>query len=136
MFDKIVDVICIWPDIYCKKKTVPVLAPWILWLLARVCFIYDIYFATKNLFPLYGMHTNNFSFRRVIILWKTSLVDFQNSVLFYFSFDKSIIENSTRSFFKCLLYKSLVFTTSYSGKILFSFSINISIQRQVKNARD
>ena len=136
MFDKIVDIICTWLDIYCKKKTVLGLAPWVLWLLARVCFIYDIYFATKNLFSLYGMHTNNFSFRRVIILWKTSFENFFKIVFYFTLVLIKALSKSLHVFLKFLLNKSLVFTTSYSRKFLFSFSINISIQRQVKNARD
>ena len=135
MFDKTVDIISTWLDIYGKKKTVPVLAPWLLWLLARVCFIYDIYFATKNLFSLYGMHTNNFSFRRMIILWKTSFENFFKIVFYFTLVLIKALSKSQHVFFKCFLYKSLVFT-SYPRKILFSFSINISIQCQVKNARD
>ena len=135
MFDKIVDVICIWLDIYCKKKTVPVLAPWILWLLARVCFIYDIYFATKNRFSLYGMHTNNFSFHRVIILWKTSFENFFKIVFYFTLVLIKALSKGLNVFFECHLYKSLVFTTNYSRKILLSFSIYVSIQRQVKNVR-
>ena len=135
MFHQIVDIICTWLDIYCKKKTIPVLALWVLWLLARVCFIYDIYFATKNLFSLYGMHTNNFSFRRMIILWKTSFENFFKIVFYFTLVLIKALSKSQHVFFKCLLYKSLVFT-SYPRKILFFFSINISIQCQVKNARD
>ena len=104
--------------------------------LARVCFICDIYFPPKNLFSLYGMHTNNFSFRRMIILWKTSFENFFKIVFYFTLVLIKALSKSLHVFFKCLLYKSLVFPTSCSRKILFSFSINISIQSQVKNARD
>ena len=81
------------------------------------------------------MHTNNFSFRRVVILWKTSFENFFK-IEFYFTLVLiKALSKSLHVFFKCLLYKSVVFTSD-SRKILFSFSINISIQRQVKNARD
>ena len=135
MLDKIANIICKWPDIYCKKKTVPVLAPWVLWLLARVCFIYDLYFAAKNLFSLYGMHTNNFSFHRVIILWKTSFENFFKIVFYFTLVLIKALSKGLNVFFECHLYKSLVFTTNYSRKILLSFSIYVSIQRQVKNVR-
>ena len=119
-----------------QEKTALLLSPWVLWLLARVCFIYDIYFATKNILSLFGMHTNNFSFCRVIILWKTSFENFFKIVFYFTLVLIKALSKSLHVFLKCLLYKSLVFTTSYSRKILFSFSINISIQHQVKNARD
>ena len=129
MLDKIANIICKWPDIYCKKKTVPVLASWVLWLLARVCFIYDLYFAAKNLFSLYGMHTNNFSFHRVIILCKTSFENFFEIVLcFNLALIKALLK-SLHVFFKCLLYKSLGIPILKGNTLISLRILNYQIQR-------